>query len=129
MSPENMRASKYLHLWPFFQDFAYDSSDVLGAVSFLEAITFWVGGGGVGGVVEGEPRFVVPLSVVVKFGEPAVVFEFPGIADLGGSVVVRVLPFGWLFVVVVGAVWFVGGVGVVVDGVEFRVDVGDSFVG
>ena len=61
---------------------------------------------------------------MVEFGEPSVVFEFPGIANFGGSVVVSVLPPRWLFAVVVGFVWLGGCVGVVVDGVEFVVDVG-----
>ena len=52
MSPEKMSASKYLHLWPFFEDFSYDSRDVLGAVSFLKTVASWVGEGCVGGVIE-----------------------------------------------------------------------------
>ena len=57
------------------------------------------------------------------------VFEFFGVVDLGGSVVAGVLPSGWLFVVVVGCVWFASGVGEVVYVVEFVVDVGGGFVG
>ena len=83
-------------------------------MSFFESVGAWVGGG-VGGVVEGEPSFVAPLSVVVEFGEPSVVLKFPGVAYFWSSVVISVLPSGWLLVVVFGSVWFVGGVGEVVD--------------
>jgi len=58
-----------------------------------------------------------------------VVFKFPGIANFRGSVVISILPAGWLFVVVLGSVGFVGGVGEVVNVVEFVVDVGGGFVG
>ena len=57
------------------------------------------------------------------------VFEFLGVVNLWCSIVVCVLPSGWLFVVVVGFVWFGGGVGVVVYGVEHVVNVGGCFVG
>ena len=65
---------------------------------------------------------------MVKFGEPSVVFEFFGVVYLGGSIVVGVLPSGWLFVVVVGCVWFASGIGEVVYVVELVVEVGGGFV-
>ena len=108
----------------FHQDLPKDTGDVLWVVGLFEAVYsrcccvwLWV-------VVHGKPTFAVPLSVVVYFSYPPLVFEFLGEVGLGDTTEIRVPPSCGLFTVVVGSVGIGGGVGVVEYAVEEDEDLG-----